>query len=186
MAEAYLPSARYEQHVPAHANQQFSIQERVWMEHQQMKQQQQQRQSIEWQMQPQFQPLPMQQQPVYLTSAPGGGFYYVTSSATGQPILLQPVAVLDQPITPLAAPGASNGIDLPLIQGFGQPGLNLNMVPAQMQFPIQPPPTFGQHNIGSGVIQGDYAQLPSHAAPPRGSTASRPSKPTIFRGGTSM
>ncbi|GAX16699.1 hypothetical protein FisN_21Hh140 [Fistulifera solaris] len=57
------------------------------------------------------------QQQVYLATAPDGSFYYVTTSATGQPLLLQPMAVLDPsqnfhgPI-PHPAP-TSSGIDYP-------------------------------------------------------------------------
>jgi serine/threonine protein kinase len=43
-------------------------------------------------------PFLLQQQPVYLApGAPGGGYYYVTTSATGQPIILQPVSMPSQP-----------------------------------------------------------------------------------------
>jgi dual specificity protein kinase YAK1 len=38
-----------------------------------------------------------QQQPIMLANAPNGGFYYVMTSPTGQPIILQPVGTLNQP-----------------------------------------------------------------------------------------
>jgi dual specificity protein kinase YAK1 len=194
MAEGHLTSSQYGQNFSSHANQQFPLQEHLWMhQHQQNnhqhRQQHQQGHSVQWQMQPQFQPIPMQQQPVYLATAPGGGFYYVTASATGQPILLQPVAVLDQPMTPLTTPEVSNGLDAPFVQGLGQSSLNLNMVPTHPQFSIHPAPPFTSQKFGNGGnhVLGHYAQSPSHAAVQRVSNASRPSKPTTnFRGGISM
>ena len=119
-----------------------------------------------------MQQIPMQQQPVYLASAPGGGYYYVTTSATGQPILLQPVAVLDQPANPYAHnPGLDPSFPP---QAYVHP----NMMPSPMQLPMQAqsvyaPQQYGHdnYNMQHDAMQNHHQQLqqdrniPQSAAP---------------------
>ena len=65
------------------------FQQQQQQQHPQIPMQTQQLQPTQFMMQP--------QQPVMMAAAPNGGFYYVMTSPTGQPIILQPVGTLNQP-----------------------------------------------------------------------------------------
>lgn len=112
------------------------------------------------------QPMALPQQPIYLAQAagPGGGFYYVTTAANGQPIVLQPVGVLPQ------TPGGQNG--LPYVDTSQQ---------MPMTQPMQPTTP---HQMQSGGYNDGFSTHRSDAQ--NGNRASRQSRDRPYRGGTSM
>jgi dual specificity protein kinase YAK1 len=132
---------------------------------------------------PQFQPLPIHQQPVYLSLAPGGGYYYVTSSAMGQQILLQPVAVLDQPMQPIQSFGDLPGRrDAPYQHVYEQGRPNYNAMPnhnhgaaLDASHSWMPPP----QNLHQQQHYGRASHQTTHSTARSKNTGS-------FRGGVSM
>ena len=97
---------------------------------------------------PQLQPTQFMmppQQPLMMAAAPNGGFYYVMTSPTGQPIILQPVGTLNQPD--------------PYQQNLNPTGMNMNQFGGAQQQMLQQQQMFMQ--------QQQALQTPQHQPPPQ-------------------
>lgn len=154
----------------------FSAQQQMALQLQQQQAFAMQQQQIQFQLPQGQQPIPQ----VFLASAPGGGYYYVTMSATGQPMLLQPVGVINQqPQVGFQDSAPATGYAQPM-GGFSGPTF------VQQNYQQQQP----QHQ--QGWLQDPYAQ--SQAPMPHGQQQQQRRQPPPSnqkhayypRGGTSM
>ncbi|KAL7577733.1 hypothetical protein ACA910_010497 [Epithemia clementina (nom. ined.)] len=120
------------------------------------------------------------QQPVILaqSNAPGGGFYYVATSATGQPIILQPVGLLNQqtPGQPQQYSDSSMQFQQAQMMMQGQPQM---MVPSQ---PFQQQP-YGQQQFQQQQQQQQFMMGQQYIQQPQQQLTQQQQQPQQQQGG---
>jgi hypothetical protein len=144
-------------------------------------QQQVHQQQMSYQIPPGQQPM----QQVYLAGAPGGGYYYVTISSTGQPLLLQPVGLMNQPLQ-----GNLPGMGYSAPQQQQQQQNYAPTLVAQQDFQQQQgwmdPYYAAQQPLGSHHFQQQQAPPQQHQRHPAPPAKPNPPNPYSQRGGASM